>query len=35
MNPDRDVVNSIPDPYFAIKREKKRHELTVSASYAI
>jgi len=21
MNPDRDMANSIPDPYFAIKRE--------------
>jgi hypothetical protein len=33
MNPDGDIVNSIPDPYFAIKREK-RQELTVRASYA-
>jgi|RhiMetdeSRZDD1v2_1073273.scaffolds.fasta_scaffold2053735_1 hypothetical protein len=23
MNPDRDMANSIPDPYFAIKREKE------------
>ena len=23
MNPDRDMANSIPDPYFAVKREKE------------
>jgi hypothetical protein len=36
MNPDRDMANSIPGPYFAIKREiEERQELTVSANHAI